>query len=359
MARMRKGVFSWEDVLAQRYQSNKPASLQHRHHTIPTPAQQPQCRLLSLSAELRMMVWEHVLGHHRLHIIQRSPQRLGYIICPLDATGIPDKAAHAENPFCEICQGGGIPQPAKEADLVRARGANRTKLLALALTSRQISLESTHLLYKLNTFEFSNPWTLPYFRPTLLPESWEDIRSVELRWAFPGHWLPTKDPVRAVYVAAGRAQWLETCRALNGLPTLRSFVLVLGNNWFSEPVEKLPIFLEPLRGLTIQRPRHASGGWSDDSISSKAGRKDSSSSEGLDLIRITHGYEPSLRLSPASCSACLRPLDSAEAVSDISAPLGRPAWELRLQGQSYYVHEMGRVGDDLRRRGIDCVISVV
>jgi hypothetical protein len=136
-------------------------------------------------------------------------------------------------------------------------------------------------------------------------------------------------------------------------------VLVLGNNWFSEPVEKLPIFLEPLRGLTIQRPRHASGGWSDDSISSKAGRKDSSSSEGLDLIRITHGYEPSLRLSPASCSACLRPLVSAEAVSDISAPLGRPAWELRLQGQSYYVHEMGRVGDDLRRRGIDCVISVV
>ncbi|CAI7675131.1 unnamed protein product [Penicillium pancosmium] len=365
MARMKQGVFSWEDVLAQRYQSNKPAPLLHRHRTISTPkppAQQPQCRLLSLSPELRMIIWGYALGHLRLHIIQRSPQRLGYIICPLSATGIPDKAAHAGSPFCEICQGGGIPQPAKEADLVRAgRGANGTKLLALSLTCRQISLESTHLLYTLNTFEFSNPWTLPYFRPTLTLDSWEAIRSVELRWAFPGHWLPTKDPVRTIYVAAGRAQWLETCRTLNQLPSLRSFVLVLGNNWFSEPVEKLPIFLEPLRGLRVQCPRHC--GWSDGPLLLKPGlRKDSSFSSGEEsgLVGITRGYESNLRSSPASSSAYVRPLVSAEVVSDIAAPLGPlPSWELRLQGQSYYSHETGRAGEDLRRRGIDCVISIV
>ncbi|KAJ5988721.1 hypothetical protein N7481_003931 [Penicillium waksmanii] len=367
MARMKHGVFSWEDVLAQRYQSNKPAPLQHRYRTISTPespAQQPQCRLLSLSPELRMIIWGYALSHLRLHIIQRSPQRLGYIICPLSATGIPDKAAHAGSPFCEICQGGGIP-PARKGSRSSSGGTrcewNQASCAVIDMPTNVQSLESTHLLYTLNTFEFSNPWTLPYFRPTLPLDSWEAIRSVELRWAFPGHWLPTKDPVRAVYVAAGRAQWLETCRTLNRLPSLRSFVLVLGNNWFSEPVEKLPIFLEPLRGLRVQHQRHC--GWSDGPLSLKPGlRKDSSfpSGEELGLISITHGSESSLRSSPASSSSCVRPLVSAEVGSDIPAPLGPlPSWELRLQGQSYYLHEMGRAGEDLRRRGIDCVISMV
>ncbi|OQE13859.1 hypothetical protein PENSTE_c042G03306 [Penicillium steckii] len=138
MARMKQGVFSWEDVIAQRYQSNKPATLRHR--TIPTiefPAQQPQSGLLSLPQELHLIIWEYVLGGQRLHIIQRSPQRLACIICPLSATDIPGKPSHAGNSFCEICQGGGIPQPAKDGDLVRA-GRGNGKLLALALTCRQM-----------------------------------------------------------------------------------------------------------------------------------------------------------------------------------------------------------------------------
>lgn len=32
---------------------------------------------------------------------------------------------------------------------------------------------------------------------------------------------------------------------------LQSFSLVLEGNWFAEPVEKIPIFLEPLRGLRL------------------------------------------------------------------------------------------------------------
>lgn len=123
---------------------NKPARLQCRRRTIPTddsPAPHPQCRLLSLSPELRMMIWELVLGGHRLHIIQRNPQRLGSIICPLSSTEAPTKPQRAGEPFCEICQGGGIPQPAKEADLARAgrgAGGNGDRLLALALTCKQM-----------------------------------------------------------------------------------------------------------------------------------------------------------------------------------------------------------------------------
>ncbi|KAJ5307639.1 Mutanase [Penicillium atrosanguineum] len=247
-----QGVFSWEDVLVQRYQSNKPPVLPRRRHTLSVWQPQPQCYLLSrLSPELRLMIWEYVLGSQRLHIIQRSGQKLGHMVCPLSENRTPDKTRRrVHGNFCEICTGAGIAQPVKEGDLRRT-----DILLGLALTSRQIYDESIHLLYTLNTFEFSNPWTLPYLRPTLPPDTWECIRNVELRWSFPGHWLPSKDPVRAVYVSAGRVQWLETCRMLNNLPALQSFVLVLGSSWFCEPVEKLPLFLEPLRGLRVNCPR--------------------------------------------------------------------------------------------------------
>ena len=88
------------------------------------------------------MIWESVLGGHRLHIIQRNPRGLGYIICPL-GTKQPQKRARAGEPFCEICQGGGIPQPVKEADLAQDRrgsvsGGIGAKLLSLALTCRQM-----------------------------------------------------------------------------------------------------------------------------------------------------------------------------------------------------------------------------
>ncbi|KAJ5863778.1 uncharacterized protein N7529_005694 [Penicillium soppii] len=119
------------------------------------------------------------------------------------------------------------------------------------------------MLYTLPTFEFSNPWSLPYLFPTIPLEHWRSIRAVELRWSFPGHWLPSKDSVRAVYVSAGRAQWQETCGALVQINALRSFVLVLNSTWFSEGAGKLVGFLEPLTGLVV-RPQEQDGwvpGW--------------------------------------------------------------------------------------------------
>ncbi|KAJ5095817.1 hypothetical protein NUU61_005173 [Penicillium alfredii] len=300
MARIKQGVFSWEDVLAQRYQTNKPPPLPRtRRRTLAAPQAQSQCRLLTrLSPELRVMIWEFALGGLHLHIIQRSGQRLGHVVCPASTS-----ASSKDAPFCEICHGGGIAQPVKEGDLVRA--GRQDRLLGVPMACRHMYHESIHLLYTLNTFEFSNPWTLPYLRPTIPTEHWDSLRAIELRWSFPGHWLPSKDPVRAVYVSAGRAQWLETCRALARLPTLRSFVLVLGSTWFSEPVEKLAVFLDPLRGLPVH-----------DKTKTGSGRRARSSSSSA-------------------------------------------AWELRLQGQAYYRHEITRVGEDLRRRGIECWISMV
>ena len=89
------------------------------------------------------MIWELALGGLRLHILQCSHQRLGHMVCPLDAATTPSKqqngekiARSASDPFCEICQGSGIPQPVKESDL--SHHQERKNLLGLALTCRQM-----------------------------------------------------------------------------------------------------------------------------------------------------------------------------------------------------------------------------
>lgn len=112
--------------------------------------------------------------------------------------------------------------------------------------------ESIHLLYSSNTFEFSNTWSLAYLRPTIPPNQWTAIRAVDLKWAFPGHWLPSKDSVKSVYVWAGRQQWIETCKAILLLKDLEEFTLHLTGNWFGEPIEKVPVFLDPLRDLHLR-----------------------------------------------------------------------------------------------------------
>ncbi|PYH49070.1 uncharacterized protein BP01DRAFT_287939 [Aspergillus saccharolyticus JOP 1030-1] len=259
MARMKQGIFSWEDVLAQRYQSNKPTALarSRRYSTLQSPRAQQQQKpdprtewafqrdsalLAKLSPELRMAIWELVAGGMRIHIVQRANRQLGHVVCPAQTGGC-----------CEICRGG-LPS-------AKSRTKPTTRLLALALTCKQIYTESIYTLYTLNTFEFSNTWSLTYLRPTIPAVFWDAIRAVELRWAFPGHWLPSKDPVKTIYFSAGRQQWVETCRAVTHMRGLQTFTLELDCNWFCEPVEKLPVFLEPLRELhlrqqwTLQLPR--------------------------------------------------------------------------------------------------------
>ncbi|EIT79756.1 hypothetical protein Ao3042_03765 [Aspergillus oryzae 3.042] len=179
------------------------------------------------------MIWEMVLGGMRIHIVQRSDRRMSHVVCPLTNT-------------CDICLGAS-PQP------VKGRARTIGNLLALPTTCRQIYCESIYMLYTMNTFEFSNTWSLTYLRPTIPPSFWDAIRQVELCWAFPGHWLPSKDPVKTVYFSAGRQQWIETCKALTRMESLQSFTLQLSGSWFCEPVEKIPVFLEPLRELNLKQ----------------------------------------------------------------------------------------------------------
>jgi hypothetical protein len=218
--------------------------------------------------------------------------------------------------------------------------------------------ESIPMLYTHPILEFSNPWTLPYLLPTIRPEYRDRIRAIELRWSFPGHWLPSKDSVRAVYVSAGRTQWIETCRAVSQLRSLRSCVLVLESNWFSEPVEKLVGFLEPLRGVVVAGSRRWDGdGDANVNVDLDGyGSRSRVRSVGCDGFSSDEDSCKSLASESSFSSVC----DSSTATSGSGSGSGsKGSWELRLQGQSYYLHELDRIGRDLRRRGIDCWISAV
>ncbi|KAJ0419251.1 hypothetical protein BJY00DRAFT_164823 [Aspergillus carlsbadensis] len=255
MARIKQGVFSWEDVLAHRYQNNKPSPLPRprRQSALSGRSQsqpkQPDSKLnwdvqlqssllTKLSPELRVMIWEQVLSGMRIHIIQRSDRRMGHVVCSLTDA-------------CDICRGGLPPSGCSSSKAGDSRTVSH--LLALPMACKQIYSESIHLLYTLTIFEFSNTWSLTYLRPTIPTDLWDAIRRVELSWAFPGHWLPSKDPVKSVYFSAGRQQWIETCCAVTRMKGLQSFSLQLSSSWFCEPVEKLPVFLEPLRELQLRQ----------------------------------------------------------------------------------------------------------
>lgn len=58
--------------------------------------------------------------------------------------------------------------------------------------------------------------------------------------------------MKSVYVWAGRQQWIETCRAILLIDCLEEFTLRLTGNWFGEAIEKVPIFLDPLRSLRLR-----------------------------------------------------------------------------------------------------------
>jgi hypothetical protein len=146
---------------------------------------------------------------------------------------------------------------------------------------------------------------------------------------------------------------------LNRLPSLQSFVLVLGSSWFCEPVEKLPVFLEPLSGLRVNSRGLLRTVGSDPGMEISSDEESTSSvcSSSSNSRSSSAGASP----RPVPSRDCSRPQFASGLLTEKSLPKGDPAlasWELRLQGQSYYVHELGRIGEDLQRRGIDCCITM-
>lgn len=150
---------------------------------------------------------------------------------------------------------------------------------------------------------------------------------------------------------------------LNILPGLQSFVLLLDSSWFCEPVEKLPLFLEPLSGLRVNCPR----GLIRRTVGLDPGLLEISSDEESTSSSVSSSSSASSGASPRPVlpsRVCSSPQFASAGIADpkslplpTKGDLALASWELRLQGQSYYVHELDRIGEDLQRRGIDCCIT--
>lgn len=93
---------------------------------------------------------------------------------------------------------------------------------------------------------------------------------------------------------------------------MQSFRLALAGNWFCEGVEKIPVFLEPLRGLRLRLPLGGGGGGSGG--------------------------------------------DGGGGCYDRNNVAGK--WVLVLPGQPFYVDEVDGIRDMLNSRGIECVVLV-
>lgn len=136
-------------------------------------------------------------------------------------------------------------------------------------------------------------------------------------------------------------------------------MLVLESNWFSEPVEKLAGFLEPLSGVVVRSGLRR--GWD-------RGRDCSGKKDDVDVdVDVELGFSDGFSSDEDSCQSLGSDSGSfssvgvydSTATATAMASGSRGSWELRLQGQCYYLHELDRIGVDLRRRGIDCWISAV
>ena len=163
MTKSIKGIFSWEDVLAQRYLRTSPPStiqfilvltnpdnhpkyqpnhIQSREQNHGSLNQtnyypfQPHSPLLAkLSPELRLLIWEYVLGGRCIHIVQWASRRMGYALCPnSDGDGNKGKT-------CDVCQTGLLSRRAcaKRGGKTETRG-----LLSLLLVCRQMYAPISH-----------------------------------------------------------------------------------------------------------------------------------------------------------------------------------------------------------------------
>ncbi|KAE9378625.1 hypothetical protein N431DRAFT_459958 [Stipitochalara longipes BDJ] len=196
--------------------------------------------LMRLPAEIRISIYEAVLGHRRVHILFRSgPERAEHesivrgeyrirerwewswwnTICTWDHN---EDAAYKNIMTDDICG------YAKHFDWSKQHWAPTTtagmqKLeFAILLTCRKIYSEAIDLLYRTTTFVFNDPNLFRIFPHFLLPRRFEAITSIEGVWRMPA---PTRYEVPT---DSGFTRfWNQMFTILANMPSLNHLKIVL------------------------------------------------------------------------------------------------------------------------------------
>lgn len=124
------------------------------------------CLLLNkLPLEIRLQIYEYVLGGNLIHLIQ-IPRRIAHVRCR--ASRVPDHLR-------ECRPASRIPN---HPWLRSVSSAN----LAFLKTCRQIYMEAISILYTTNTFDINQLSTFLFFSKSILSDRLRCITSLHLRW---------------------------------------------------------------------------------------------------------------------------------------------------------------------------------
>ncbi|KAF4630959.1 hypothetical protein G7Y89_g7174 [Cudoniella acicularis] len=134
--------------------------------------------LLRLPYEVRQQIFCEAIGNTVIHLVE-LPNRLGHIR---------GKFKHFRPRYEDEDGRSG-------RDYEGDRTLNQTQLfiyenpplqtnnsLSLLQTNRQIYREAVNVLYTTNTFDISEPLTLLFFTPTILPQRLQSIRYLQVQW---------------------------------------------------------------------------------------------------------------------------------------------------------------------------------
>lgn len=180
----------------------------------------PSTLLKKLPSEVRILVWEYVIGNQKIHIVSKFG-RLGHVVC--NAEYWADN--RAERPGLRASSYmftyGSLPMTKQLADW---------SLCDLLRTCRQIYTEALPILYTTNTFAFWDLRVLDIFKSSIPSARWRTIRSVEIYAMFYRH-----EDIPAACEARSSLQleaWPSAASALGLLPDLRHLRIWIANPFY-------------------------------------------------------------------------------------------------------------------------------
>uniref|UniRef100_A0A093X756 ABC transporter A family member 6 n=1 Tax=Talaromyces marneffei PM1 TaxID=1077442 RepID=A0A093X756_TALMA len=187
--------------------------------TLQEPSQQTAGLLERLPIELRLLIYNEVLGHHRVHVVfefglreyrtykrrEHLEWRWWHCICTWD------QRDDLYSNYLDNCRSGrvdGNPGPPNGM-------MGKIKLnFAILLTCRQIYSEAIDILYSTTTFLFATRQLLSSFPSLVLPHRFALISSIETTWNFVGLGEPTIS-------VADQKCYYDMWAMLGGMPNLK------------------------------------------------------------------------------------------------------------------------------------------
>ncbi|EGE04764.1 hypothetical protein TEQG_03937 [Trichophyton equinum CBS 127.97] len=178
---------------------------------------QAQSRLFQLPAELRLMIYNYVVGSQKIHIVHTNSRQLAAFPCTQD----PETVASDGN-VCN-CVSENVVHTNKQTgctfveDILAPVTCERPGIgiLSLLQSCRLMYTEAIEVLYARRTFSFEQPYTFLAFAHSILPQRLNAITSIEIA---PWDWSVFYDDGRSQFYRKAQRFWPRTRNGKEPMP---------------------------------------------------------------------------------------------------------------------------------------------